>query len=118
MNRFRQRLDNAEARINRAFAEEMPALLQIGTTARPVTIIFEAPDAPVVVTGGGEIQDYAPAFSALTADLVGLDKSSTVQINGEMYRVTHIGTSEEGRTRVSLGYGEGGRPVPEINNWS
>lgn len=118
MNRFRQRLDRAEARINRAFAEELPALLLIGAERRAVTIIFEVPDAPVSVPGGGEIQDHSPAFSAITADLSGLDKQCTVQINNEMYRVTHIGTDEEGRTRVTLGCGEGGRVAPIIDRWS
>ncbi|WP_202301539.1 head-tail joining protein [Dryocola clanedunensis] len=118
MNRFRARLSKADARINRAFAEEVPALLFIGTESRPVVIIFEAPDAPVFVQGGGEIQDHSPAFSAMTADLNGLEKQCTVQINGKMYRVTHIGTDEEGRTRVTLGYGEAGRVSPVIDSWS
>lgn len=118
MNRFRQKLDRAEARINRAFAENTPAVLRIGAESRPVTVIFEAPDTPVYVPGGGEIQDHSPAFSAMTADLTGLDKQCSVQINNVMYRVTHVGTDEEGRTRVTLGYGEAGRVAPAIDSWS
>ncbi|MGG8285598.1 head-tail joining protein [Klebsiella sp. 141162] len=118
MNRFRQRLMRADARINRAFAEEILALLTIGQEKRPVVVIFESPDAPVSVPGGGEIQDHAPAFSAMTADIQGLAKHDGVVVNGMPYRVTHVGTDEEGRTRVTLAYGEPGKPQPEIDKWS
>ncbi|MZY76124.1 hypothetical protein GUK73_24240, partial [Enterobacter hormaechei] len=91
MNRFRQRLLNADARISRAFAEEVPAVLSVGAELRPVTVIFETPDVPVDVPGGGQIQDRSPAFSAMTADIVGLEKHHGVEINGTAYRVTHIG---------------------------
>ncbi|MCU3631194.1 hypothetical protein N8V40_22400 [Enterobacter hormaechei subsp. steigerwaltii] len=53
MNRFRQRLLKADARISRAFAEEVPAVLSVGAELRPVTVIFETPDVPVDVPGGG-----------------------------------------------------------------
>ena len=43
MNRFRQRLLKADARISRAFAEEVPAVLSVGAELRPVTVIFETP---------------------------------------------------------------------------
>ncbi|MGN7913470.1 head-tail joining protein [Enterobacter sp. 22466] len=118
MNRFRQRLLNADARISRAFAEEVPAVLSIGSELRPVTVIFETPDAPVDVQGGGQIQDRAPAFSVMTADIAGLEKHHEVEINGTAYRVTHVGADEEGRTRVTLAYGAPGKPQPEINKWS
>jgi hypothetical protein len=118
MSRFRERLQRAEARINRAFASECQAILSIGDEQRPVTVIFESPDAPVSIPGGGEIRDYAPAFSALTVDIAGLEKNHGVVINGTAYRVTHVGTDEEGRTRVSLGFGPPGNPGPEISGWS
>lgn len=118
MNRFRERLIKADARINRAFAETVPAILSIGNERRPVTVIFESPDAPVSVPGGGEIQDHSPAFSAMTADITGLSKHDGVVINQIAYRVTHVGTDEEGRTRVTLAYGEPGKPQPAIDRWS
>ena len=118
MNRFRARLARADARISRAFAEELPAFLFLGDAPRPVTVIFETPDAPVDVPGGGQIQDRAPAFSAMTADLSGLEKNHGVEINGTHYRVTHVGADEEGRTRVTMAYGEPGKPQPEIKKWS
>lgn len=118
MNRFRARLNRADARITRAFAEDMPALLHIGDVRRAVAVIFETPDAPVSVPGGGELQDRSPAFSAMTADIVGLAKNDGVVINGVSYRVTHVGSDEEGRTRIALVYGEPGKPQPVINHWS
>ncbi|UDV37826.1 head-tail joining protein [Enterobacter hormaechei] len=80
MNRFRQRLLKADARISRAFAEEVPAVLSVGAELRPVTVIFETPDVPVDVPGGGQIQDRSPAFSAMTTDIVGLEKHHGVEI--------------------------------------
>ena len=118
MSRFRQRLHKADARINRAFAEEIPALLYIGDERRPVGVIFESPDAPVSVPGGGTLQDHAPAFSAMSREISGLVKECRVDVNGQPYRVTHIGSDEEGRTRVTLAYGEPGRPQPAITHWS
>ena len=118
MNRFRERLMKADARISRAFAETVPAMLSIGGEQRPVTVIFESPDASVSVPGGGEIQDRSPAFSTMTADITGLSKHDGVVINLVMYRVTHVGTDEEGRTRVTLAYGEPGKPQPAIDKWS
>ncbi|RZA65260.1 head-tail joining protein [Citrobacter koseri] len=118
MNRFRERLARADARIDRAFAEEVPAVISVGDEQRPVTVIFESPDAPVSVPGGGEIQNHVPAFSAMTADIAGLEKHHEVEINGTAYRVTHVGADEEGRTRVTLAYGAPGKPQPEINKWS
>ena len=118
MNHFRSRLARADARINRAFAEEAPATLLIGDEARPVVVIFESPDSPVSVPGGGELQDYSPAFSAMTADIAGLSKGDGAIVNGVNYRVIHVGTDEQGRTRVSLAFGEPGKPQPDINHWS
>lgn len=118
MNRFRSRLGRADARINRAFAEESPATLLIGDEARPVVVIFESPDSPVSVQGGGELQDHSPAFSAMTADIADLSKGDGAVVNGVNYRVTHVGTDEQGRTRVSLAFGEPGKPEPDINHWS
>lgn len=118
MNRFRERLARADARIDRAFAEEVPAIISVGDKQRPVTVIFESPDAPVSVSGGGEIQNHAPAFSAMTADIAGLEKHHCVEINGTAYRVTHVGADEEGRTRVTLAYGAPGKVQPDINKWS
>lgn len=71
MHRFYKRLMRADARISRLFSEECPAILSIGSERRPVMVIFESPDAPVRVPGGGEINDQAPAFSALTEDTRG-----------------------------------------------
>ena len=105
MNRFRSRLNRADARISRAFAEELPAELLIGEERRPVVVIFESPDMPVSVQGGGEIQDHSPAFSAMTVDIAGLSKNDEVEINAVSYRVT-------------LGYGRPGKLQPEINRWS
>jgi len=93
-------------------------MLLIGEESRPVMVIFESPDSPVSVPGGGEVQDYSPAFSAMTADIGGLTKGHGVMVNDVNYRVTHVGTDEEGRTRVSLAFGEPGKPQPEINKWS
>lgn len=39
-----------------------------------VSAIFETPDAPVSVPGGGEIQDHAPAISVMTGDIAGLER--------------------------------------------
>lgn len=83
-----------------------------------VTVIFESPDALSGVPGGGEIQNHSPAFSAMTADISGLEKHDGVVINTIPYRVTHIGTDEEGRTRVTLAYGEPGKTQPQIDKWS
>jgi hypothetical protein len=95
----------------------VPAVLSIGSELRPVTVIFETPDAPVDVPGGAD-SGSAPAFSAMTADITGLEKHHEVEINGTAYRVTHVGADEEGRTRVTLAYGAPGKPQPEINKWS
>ncbi|CAH3479124.1 head-tail joining protein [Citrobacter freundii] len=118
MSRFRERLAKADARINRAFAEEVSACLQTGEGPRLVTVIFESPDALSGVPGGGEIQNHSPAFSAMTADISGLEKHDGVVINTIPYRVTHIGADEEGRTRVTLVYGEPGKTQPQIDKWS
>lgn len=117
MHRFYKRLMRADARISRLFAEECPAILHIGSERRPVTVIFESPDASVNVPGGGEIADQAPAFSALTEDIVGLAKNCDVELNHEFYRVTHVGADEMGRTRVTLGRGRG-PSLPVIDGWS
>ena len=116
MHRFYKRLMRADARISRLFSEECPAILSIGSERRPVMVIFESPDAPVRVPGGGEINDQAPAFSALTEDIKGLSTNCTVELNHEFYRVTHIGADEMGRTRVTLGRGRG-TSLPAIE-WS
>ncbi len=118
MSRFDKRLNRADARINRAFAEELPALIFIGTEIRSVIIILETPDALSTVPRGGEIQNHSPAFSVLTADIAGLEKNHGVQINGLEYRVTHVGSNEAGRTRVALAYGKPGKVQPGIETWS
>ncbi|MDR9379990.1 head-tail joining protein, partial [Escherichia coli] len=88
MNRFRRLLTNADARVTRAFAEEIPAYLFLrGGEKRPVRVIFESPDATVGIRDGGEI-------------------------NADIFHVTHIGADEEGRTRVTLARGEPGRSTP------
>ncbi|EHM1889200.1 head-tail joining protein [Escherichia coli] len=113
MNRFRRLLTNADARVNRAFAEEIPAYLFLRDgEKRPVSVIFESPDATVGIRDGGEINDHAPAFSAMTADISGLMKRDQVEINADIFHVTHIGADEEGRTRVTLARGEPGRSTP------
>ncbi|KFC13129.1 hypothetical protein GTGU_00171 [Trabulsiella guamensis ATCC 49490] len=114
MSRFRDRLMNADARINRAFAEDSPAVLFLESGPRQVTVIYESPDAPVEVPGTGKIVNQTPAFSAMTADLTGLAEGDKVDISGASYRVTHIGSDEYGRTRVTLGRGEPGNNTPEV----
>lgn len=56
MSRFRERLAKADARINRAFAEEVPACLQMGEGPRLVTVIFESPDALSVYRAAGKFR--------------------------------------------------------------
>lgn len=88
MGNFHERLMRAEARITRLFAQPYPAVLYIGNECRQVNVIFETPDAPVSVPGGGEISNHAPAFSAMTADIVGLSRHDEVLVNNIRYRVT------------------------------
>ncbi|TKU54843.1 hypothetical protein FDX08_06645 [Citrobacter sp. wls712] len=118
MRNFHERLMRADARITRLFAEACPAVLHIGNECRPVNVIFETPDAPVNVPGGGEISNHAPAFSAMTADIAGLSKHDEVVVNNVRYRVTHVGVNEAGRTRVTLAYGAPGNVQPPIEQWS
>ncbi|WP_249420352.1 head-tail joining protein [Escherichia fergusonii] len=118
MGNFHERLMRAEARITRLFAQPYPAVLYIGNECRQVNVIFETPDAPVSVPGGGEISNHAPAFSAMTADIVGLSRHDEVLVNNIRYRVTHVGANEVGRTRVTLAYGAPGNVQPPIEQWS
>ncbi|WP_368900356.1 head-tail joining protein [Mixta calida] len=118
MSRFSARLRRADRRIDRAFADEEPALLIINGEQRPVTVIFEAPDASVSLPGGGDVRDTAPAISVYTTDIDGLEKQCEVILRGSSWWVTQIGADEEGRTRVRLSHGKPGRPVPEIERWS
>lgn len=69
MSRFTERLQRADKVVDRTFAEELPVVLMVGAERRPITAIFEKPDASVEVYGGGEIRDVAPALSAYTADI-------------------------------------------------
>ncbi|WP_170932156.1 hypothetical protein [Citrobacter freundii] len=48
----------ADARINRAFAEEVPACLQTGEGPRLVTVIFESPDALSGVIPMGNLSNW------------------------------------------------------------
>ncbi|EFL4511227.1 hypothetical protein ABH50_003630 [Escherichia fergusonii] len=118
MGNFHERLMRAEARITRLFAQPYPAVLYIGNECRQVNVIFETPDAPVSVPGGGEINNHAPAFSAMTTDIVGLSRHDEVVVNNIRYRVTHVGANEAGRTRVTLAYGAPGNVQPPIEQWS
>lgn len=118
MGNFHERLMRAEARITRLFAQPYPAVLYIGNECRQVNVIFETPDAPVSVPGGGEISNHAPAFSAMTTDIVGLSRHDEVVVNNIRYRVTHVGANESGRTRVTLAYGAPGNVQPPIEQWS
>lgn len=114
MRNFRTRLARAEARINRAFAEDVPAYLLIGDERRAITVIFERPDRSVELPAGGEIEQFPPAMSALTADITGLRAHCTVELNNAFYRVTHVGADEEGRTRVLLTEGAAGQAAPAV----
>lgn len=117
-SRFQRRLNRADLRVQRVFAEEVPVILWVGPGARPISAIFEDPDNPVDIPGGGSIDDRSPSLSAMTPDIFGLQKGNTVLVNGEGYRVTHIGSSELGRTRVTLARGGQQERPPEINQWS
>lgn len=61
MNRFRQRLLKADARISRAFAEEVPAVLSIDAELRPVNRADSNPyavgDAVTVLSEAGELNN-------------------------------------------------------------
>ncbi|MCK2512496.1 head-tail joining protein [Escherichia coli] len=118
MSRFRERMARADARIDRAFAEEMPAIIFVAGERRAITVIFESPDAPVALKGGGEILDQAPAFSSMTEEIAGLKKYAEVRVNDEYFWVTHIGADEMGRTRVTLGKGRRGNQLPDPEHWS
>ncbi|EMH4919809.1 hypothetical protein RGP44_002887 [Serratia marcescens] len=117
MNRFTERMQRADRRVDRYFAEDPSVVLVIEGQARPVVAIFESPDDMALVQGGGEIQDHAPAISVYTADIVGLEKKCQALIGGASYWVTHIGADEAGRTRVTLARGVPGKDVDPIK-WS
>lgn len=89
MSRFTERLQRADKVVDRTFAEELPVVLMVGAERRPITAIFEKPDATVEVYGGGEIRDVAPALSAYTTDIQGLAKRHAVTVGTEHYWVTH-----------------------------
>lgn len=118
MSRFRDRLIKADQRISRMFAEYEEAMWYGSNRWHFISIIFETPDALVNVPGGGEIQDRAPAISAMTTDITGLEKESLIVIRNQPYRVTHVGSDEEGRTRVRLAYGEPGAGQKPVEQWS
>lgn len=118
MSRFTERLQRADKVVDRTFAEELPVVLMVGAERRPITAIFEKPDACAEVHGGGEIRDVAPALSAYTVDIQGLAKRHAVTVGAEHYWVTHIGADEMGRTRITLAAGEPGKPVEDITQWS
>lgn len=118
MSRFTERLQRADKVVDRTFAEELPVVLMVGVERRPITAIFENPDACADVHGGGEIRDVAPALSAYTVDIQGLAKRHAVTVGAEHYWVTHIGADEMGRTRITLAVGEPSKPVEDITQWS
>jgi hypothetical protein len=118
MSRFSDWLKRADLKVDRVFAESEPVILVIGAEQRPVTAIFESPDAPVEINGGGEISDHAPALSLYTADIHGLEKRHAVIIGTQSYWVTHIGADEDGRSRVTLAVGAPNKPAKPINKWS
>lgn len=115
MSRFRALLERAEVRINRAFAEDAgTVILYIDAEKRPVTAIFEDPDAPAAAPGDGKFQNVAPALSLRSADINGLKEKCRVDARGESWWVKHIGTDEDGRTRVNLARGEPGQQMPAL----
>lgn len=118
MSRFTDRLRRADRRIDRMFGEEVPVNFIIGGEQRPVSAIFENPDASFSLAGGGGIRDASPAVSVYTTDISGLNKRDEVVIRGTSWWVTKIGTDEDGRTRIELAHGKPGRPVSEIDKWS
>lgn len=103
MGNFHERLMRAEARITRLFAQPYPAVLYIGNECRQVNVIFETPDAPVSVPGGGEISNHAPAFSAMTADIVGLSRHDEVLVNNIRYPVRKGYGREAGESTKNTG---------------
>lgn len=117
-SRFQDRLGRVEVRIQRTFAEACPVVFQVHGECRLITAIFEDPDAPVAVPGGGDIDDRAPAIIPFTRDIVGLKKGDPVTVNGQGYRVTHLGSDELGRTRVTLARGGEQAAPPVIDHWS
>lgn len=117
-SRFERRLSRADRRVQRVFAEEVPVVIGSGASACEITAIFEDPDNPVDIPGGGNIDDHSPAISVMSSDIAGLKKGDVVLVNNEGYRVTHIGTRELGRTRVTLARGGQQESPPEINQWS
>ncbi|KQN46893.1 hypothetical protein ASE93_12340 [Serratia sp. Leaf50] len=118
MSRFLMRMKTVDRQVDRQFAEQQPVFLLIDSERRPVTGIFESPDASVKISGGGEIEDCAPAFSLYTADIKGLKKRHQILMGTESWWVTHVGSDEAGRTRVRLANGEPGKPAPVIDSWS
>lgn len=111
-------MKRADRIVDRQFAEELPVVLVIGAEHRPIVSIYESPDDPRQIKGGGEINDQAPAISAYTADITGLSYRCQVIINNNDYWVTHIGADEVGRTRVTLARGQPGKSAPAIKKWS
>jgi len=112
MSRFTERLRRADRRVDHYFAETLPVWIYPHGEARVITAIFEDPDAPVGVPGGGEIRDAAPAISAHTAEIQGLCKRDKVIVRGDRYWVVRTGANEAGRTRITLARGEPGAPAP------
>lgn len=112
MSRFTERLQRADRRVDHYFAETLPVRIFPHGEGRDITAIFEDPDAPVGIPGGGEIRDAAPAISAHTAEIHELCHRDKVIVRGDSYWVVHIGANEAGRTRITLARGTPGEPAP------
>lgn len=118
VSQFERMMRQADRRIDQAFAKETDVILRIGTEQRAIKAIFENPDDPVNVPGGGDIRHMKPAISVNTADIYGLKPKCEVVIDGRSWWVVRVGADEVGRTRVTLASGKPGRPTPEITEWS
>ena len=117
-SRFEARLRRADTRVQRTFAEKVPVVIRPGPGERAVSAIVETPDNPVAVPHGGDIVDLSPALSLLSCDVGDLRKGDVLLVNGEGFRVTHIGANELGRTRITLACGGVQPPPPSITAWS
>lgn len=118
MSRFSERLNRADRRVFITFAESVPVSLFVGEERRDFHAIFEEPDNPVVVKGGGEIADMAPAIIADPVNLSGVERCQRVLVNGSDYWISHIGANELGMQRLTLAVGEPGAESPQLPGWS
>lgn len=118
MNRYGQRLKRADAAVDRVFSETERIVLLVGTERRVITAVLEKPDGESQLNGGGNIKHLSPALSVHTSDITGLLKRHEVLIGSEHYWVSHIGTDEMGRTRLTLATGDPNQPVADITKWS